>query len=51
MLINKVGVDPDPKFSSNGNQRLYIQTSDDFFKQYDINRKFDVIFIDGMHQA
>jgi len=50
-FINKVGVDPDPKFTTKDNQILYIQTSDDFFKQYDMNQKFDVIFIDGMHQA
>lgn len=50
-FINKVGVDPDPKFTLNVGQILYIQTSDDFFKQYDIKQQFDVIFIDGMHQA
>ena len=50
-FINKVGVDPDPKFSSKAGQQLFLQTSDDFFKQYDITQQFDVIFIDGMHQA
>ena len=50
-FINKVGVDPDPKFTLNVGQILYIQTSNDFFKQYDIKQQFDVIFIDGMHQA
>jgi glycosyltransferase involved in cell wall biosynthesis len=50
-FINKVGVDPDPKFTPKDNQELYIQTSDNFFKQYDNKQKFDVIFIDGMHQA
>jgi len=29
----------------------FLQTSDDFFKQYDVKQQFDVIFIDGMHQA
>ena len=50
-FVNKVGVDPDPKFSSKVGQTLFLQTSDDFFKQYDIKQQFDVIFIDGMHQA
>ena len=50
-FVNKVGVDPDPKFSSKDGQTLILQTSDDFFKQYDIKQQFDVIFIDGMHQA
>ena len=50
-FVNKVGVDPDPKFCSNVGQTLILQTSDDFFKQYDIRQQFDVIFIDGMHQA
>jgi hypothetical protein len=50
-FVNKVGVDPDPKFCSNVGQTLILQTSDDFFKQYNITQQFDVIFIDGMHQA
>jgi glycosyltransferase involved in cell wall biosynthesis len=56
-FIHKVGVDPDPKFSPKNNQELFLLTSDDFFKQYSINDTinidslFDVIFIDGMHQA
>ena len=50
-FVNKVGVDPDPKFSSKVGQTLILQTSDDFFKQYNIKQQFDVIFIDGMHQA
>jgi glycosyltransferase involved in cell wall biosynthesis len=50
-FVNKVGVDPDPKFCSKVGQIIFLQTSDDFFKQYDIKQQFDVIFIDGMHQA
>ena len=50
-FVNKVGVDPDPKFCSKIGQTLILQTSDDFFKQYDIKQQFDIIFIDGMHQA
>ena len=59
-FINKVGVDPDPKFSPKGDQKLFLLTSDDFFKQHitlmsndtkNVNPFFDVIFIDGMHQT
>ena len=50
-FVNKVGVDPDPKFCSKVGQIIFLQTSDDFFKQYDVKQQFDVIFIDGMHQA
>ena len=39
-IQNKIGVDP----VSGGNVR---KTSDDFFK--DNNRKFDIVFIDGLH--
>ena len=45
-FLNKIGVDPDPKFS---NKNIYICTSDEYFEKC-INR-FDVIFIDGMHLA
>ena len=41
-MENKFGVDP----VSGGNYRM---TSDDFFKKYS-NLKFDVIFIDGLHE-
>jgi len=62
-FVNKVGVDPDPKISPKDGQELFLLTSDDFFKQYFINDgisidsldvikpSFDVVFIDGMHQA
>ena len=40
LIQNKIGVDP----VSGGNVR---KTSDDFFK--DNNRKFDIVFIDGLH--
>ncbi|MDP1694647.1 MAG: class I SAM-dependent methyltransferase [Candidatus Woesearchaeota archaeon] len=45
----KVGVDPQPKFND---PRVYIITSDDFFKSYPQkfpDQKIDVCFIDGMH--
>ena len=44
--MNKTGVDPDPKILK---KNILVLTSDDFF---DINRyKYDVIFVDGMHQS
>ena len=43
---NKVGVDPSVKFKSE--EKIFELTSDDFFKQND--SKFDVIFIDGLHE-
>ncbi len=45
-FIDKTGVDPDPKFES---KDLIKMTSDDFFKTN--LKRFDVIFIDGMHQV
>lgn len=44
--INKIGVDPSPRCNFPNIIRL---TSDDFFKTN--TKKFDVIFIDGMHQV
>lgn len=45
-FMNKTGVDPDPKILK---KNILVLTSDDFF---DINRyKYDVIFVDGMHQS
>lgn len=39
-------VDPNPL-----GKCTYIMTSDDFFKNYAKNKKYDVIFVDGMHTA
>jgi hypothetical protein len=61
-FVNKVGVDPDPKFVvEKKGQTLFFLTSDDFFemKLMDDNDSdnsiekifYDVIFIDGMHQS
>ena len=62
-FLDKVGVDPDPKFSPKYNQKLFVLSSDDYFTQYGISDStyenssinnpiyFDVVFIDGMHQA
>ena len=65
-FLNKIGVDPDPKFIPKSGQIIKL-TSDDYFRQYLIGEsssvdsddcieniiipKFDVIFIDGMHQS
>lgn len=65
-FLNKIGVDPDPKFSPKSGEIIKL-TSDEYFGQYLIcetasidsddcveNIKvpnFDVIFIDGMHQS
>ena len=46
-FINKVGVDPDPKFDNNAIVKL---TSDDYFAS-NINDTFNAIFIDGMHHC
>ncbi len=54
----KTGVDPDPKFPvANKEFKFESCTSDDFFKTLvesktlDNENKYDVIFIDGMHQT
>ena len=45
-IQNKTGVDPDPVCND---FRIIKKTSDEFF--VDNKDKFDIIFIDGMHQA
>ena len=49
-LLDKTGVDPSPQFHS---ENLILKTSDDFFANLDpnSNTKFDVVFIDGLHQS
>jgi glycosyltransferase involved in cell wall biosynthesis len=47
-FLNKTGVDPLPNFESD---KLIIKTSDDFFENLDVNTKFDIVFIDGLHQC
>lgn len=44
----KVCVDPSPKNFDNEN--LYKITSDEFFEKYN-GEKFDIIFIDGLHES
>ena len=46
-FTDKTGVDPDPKCEENN--FIVKMTSDEFFKTN--KQQFDVIFIDGMHQA
>jgi glycosyltransferase involved in cell wall biosynthesis len=52
---DKTGVDPDPKFKVNDQGFKFEScTSDEFFVNQGINSesiKYDVIFIDGMHQS
>lgn len=45
-IDNKIGIDPDLTVCAD----LYL-TSDEYFEIIDINEKFDIIFIDGMHVA
>lgn len=50
-FVSKVGVDPDPKINDS---KIVLKTSDDYFiylKETDSNKRFDCIFIDGMHQS
>lgn len=42
-IKNKDGVDPDSKTKAN-----FIMTSDEFFDNH-INKKYDIIFVDGLH--
>ena len=57
--LNKVAVDPDPKFEipeKMSNIKMIKATSDDYYAELDKciieeNDKFDIIFIDGMHQV
>jgi hypothetical protein len=52
-FLNKTGVDPLPHFES---EHLVVKTSDDYFLQNintenNKNTKFDIVFIDGLHQS
>lgn len=49
-FTNKVGVDPDPKTTTNLD-KIFKCNSDDYFQKYIEDSTFDVIFIDGMHQV
>jgi len=46
IAIDKESVDPNPMGTCN-----YITTSDDFFENHVGNKKYDVIFVDGLHTA
>jgi len=52
-----LGIDPNPRLQKplRPGQRVFPQTSDDFFEQHDVaaelgGQKLDLAFIDGMHQ-
>lgn len=48
----RTGVDPAPRFNSArlpANVRFYVETSDEFFAQLAPDRRFDIVFLDGMH--
>lgn len=51
---HKLGVDPDChtyQVICEGKGDMFCGTSDEFFEQLDINVKYDIIFIDGLHVA
>lgn len=55
-LVNanqKVAVDPSPRFFKipSKNHEIHVQTSDAYFANISPKKKFDVIFIDGLHEA
>jgi SAM-dependent methyltransferase len=51
--VERVGVDPDPLFDVGrlpGGTHVFIGTSDDFFRSLPSEARFDVVFVDGLHQ-
>ena len=48
---NKTGVDPDPKFDIIGKEFKFTKATSDAFFQDRFQDRYDVIFIDGMHQS
>ena len=49
----KWGVDPKPMFNTSrlpAGSRLSVKTSDDFFRDLNESLRFDLIFIDGLHE-
>lgn len=52
-IVEKWGVDPEPQFRLDSLQqgmRVFATTSDDFFQSLDPEKKFDLIFLDGLHE-
>jgi glycosyltransferase involved in cell wall biosynthesis len=47
-FIDKTGVDPSPTFKS---EQLVEKTADEFFESLETDIKYDIVFIDGMHQS
>jgi hypothetical protein len=53
-ITNKIGVDPDCevyKVFWSGKGNVFCVSSNEFFKDLDLEQKFDLIFIDGLHLA
>jgi len=50
-IQNKVCCDPVDNVKKEYNFKInYLMTSDEMFDQFDRNKKFDLIFLDGMHE-
>jgi hypothetical protein len=48
-VINKDGVDPGAE-NQIAPEVTHVMTSDVFFNQIDFNKKYDIVFIDGLHE-
>jgi len=44
--LNKKSIDPDPRWSAD-----YVMTSDEYFYEFRDVFKYDIVFIDGLHEA
>lgn len=50
--VQKWGVDPEPRQGARQrHHELFVETSDGFFAVLDPEKKFDVVFVDGLHHA
>jgi hypothetical protein len=48
-VVNKNGVDPGAE-NQIAPEVTHVMTSDVFFNQIDFNKKYDIVFIDGLHE-
>lgn len=51
-IQSRTGVDPFPLFNvrqARKHMKIYENTSDDYFSQFDNSKKFDFIYLDGLH--
>ena len=50
-IFNKIGIDPQPKEGViiKDNVEIIKKTSDEYFNNLEKNKRFDLIFIDGLH--